>query len=185
MATKRFANVIGLAAKPSASLFCIRKTEKQLRTYFRWIGAAASTLAFMWAFKVTDGNTLESISVAFKVMLAFYAIDMCLKYRNKMKESGLSKDQFLLQQAGSTDKLLWQGRNIRFLASVFAAIPLGVYLIGLGISNDVCLVIGGIMCVFFLPCAAWLFWEARKVTRVAEQAGKSHPESPDKQIGTL
>jgi hypothetical protein len=153
-----------------------------LRTYIRWVGVAASSLAFMWAFKVTDGNNLKSINATVKVMLAFYGIDMCLKYRNKMKESGLSKDQFLLQQAGSADKLLWQGRNIRFLAYAFTAIPLGVYLIGLGISNDVCVVLGGIMCVFSLPCAAWLFWEARKVTRVAEQAGKSYPESSDKQI---
>jgi hypothetical protein len=156
-----------------------------LRTYFRWIGAAVSALASMWAFKVTDGNILESINVAFKVGLVFFAIDMCLKYRNKMKESGLSKDQFLLQQAGSADKLLWQGRNTRFIAYAFVAIPLCVYLIGLGISNDVCLVLGGIMCLLFLPCAAWLFWEARKVTRVAEQAVNSHPESPDKQIDAL
>jgi hypothetical protein len=136
----------------------------------------------MWVLKITDGNTLESISIAFKVMLVFLGIDIFLKYRNKKKESGLSEDQLWLQQSGgSPDKLLKHGKIMRSIAYVLVVSSLGFTLYGLYISNVACIVIGGGMCVIFLPCAAFFFWVAYKFISIAKRAGTAQAESSDKQ----
>jgi len=151
-----------------------------LRTYFRWIGVAACILAFMWVFKTTDGNTLESISITFKVGLVFLGIDIFLKYRNKMKESGQSEDQLWLHN-GSPDKLLKHGKIMRAIAYVLVVSSVGFTLFGFYISNVACIVIGGGMCVIFLPCAAFFFWVAYKSISVAKRADIVQAESSDKQ----
>ena len=141
-----------------------------MRGLINWVGAVCVALAFVWAYKISHGNSLQSFSLAVKVILAFVAVNVWLKLREEKKASGLSNDQFMLKKAGGPEELLKQAKKTRVIAFVLAAMPLGVVVLTAGKSLVAGLVVGGLLGVIFIPCAAYLFWIARKTVRVAEQA---------------
>lgn len=142
-------------------------------------GLSAVAVAFLWAYQTTGADLGKSLAFAGKAAVLCSMVGALLGRRKKMRQSALSEEEFLIQEAGGAAELAKQSRTVFLSACFLLILPFVLGLVFIGSSMTAALIITGMLALILFPVSIWLFLNARKTRRIARKASPSPSVTPD------
>lgn len=143
-------------------------TPEQLKKIIIVIGTASVIGAFIWAQRMSGGNSREAFVFSVKVSMFFWAVLFCVKRSQAKKESGLSGDQYLLDKVGGPEKLAKQAKINCIIGWLFLAVSVITCLFV--VKFPVMVILGCIVGIPSLLCGLYLLWLSKKCSRIVSEA---------------
>lgn len=143
-------------------------------------GLSAVAVAFLWAYQTTGADLGKSLAFAGKAAVLCSMVGALLGRRKKMRQSALSEEEFLIQEAGGTAELAKQSRTVFLSACFLLILPFVLGLVFIGSSMTAALIITGMLALILFPVSIWLFLNARKTRRIARKASRTDSEIRDR-----
>lgn len=130
-------------------------------------------MVFLWSYQRSAGDLLSSFRLAITVGALLSGVLVLYRMHLEKKNSGLSEEEFLLQQAGGAHALLDESVTVRAIGWLCIIVPTALFLFTLIATKSfripvITLLVSLPICT---PCAFACFRFASKRRRIAQQAG--------------
>jgi hypothetical protein len=146
---------------------------KILDKYLTWSAVALAAIVFTWSYVATKDLTRSLILPGKVVLPLFIALKFWLNRRTQKKESGLTKDEFVVSEAGGYEGLLKVIKILHRLGWIFVLMP-PIVTAALWVKMPaVAGLFGIIFGVLFVPIGLWLFYSASTRQVIADKLAKS------------
>ena len=152
---------------------------KRANTPVTWLLILLVVAAVIVALSTDDKGVLALLDVGGKVLVLIAAVYSAYKSNAERKARGLSKEAFLVAEAGGPQGLLQQANRVRVVLCLLCALPFVSFAYAaLSFSLDVAWQMLAIVSLISFPLALIIHWNHKRMRSVANAAAQREGASP-------